>query len=67
MAMELFRAPALPNPPALYDMHYVRQLVRVIELYFSQLDSQTPLSAESFNVNGVSVTESSYRYSLLVS
>ena len=51
MALDKFRAPALPNPPAMYDPQYVRQLVRVIELYFSQLDSNTPNHAEKYTAN----------------
>jgi hypothetical protein len=31
---------------------YMRQLVRVIELYFKQMDSETPLQAEYFKGNG---------------
>jgi hypothetical protein len=34
-----FRSSPLPNPPIIYDPQYVRQLIRVIELYFSQLDA----------------------------
>ena len=39
MALERFKAAPLPNPPAAYDPQYVRQLIRVIEIYFNQLDS----------------------------
>jgi len=48
MALERFKAAPLPNPPAQYDPQYVRQLIRVIELYFSQLDSITPNQAASY-------------------
>lgn len=51
MALDKFRAPALPNPPPSYDPHYVRQLVRVIELYFSQLDSNTPNHAQQYTAD----------------
>jgi hypothetical protein len=33
-----FRNAPLPNPPVEYDQQYVRQLIRVLELYFNQLD-----------------------------
>jgi hypothetical protein len=52
MAMEKFRSSPLPNPPGQYSQEYVRQLIRVVELYFGQLDSQTPLQAEYFKGRG---------------
>lgn len=56
MALDLFRASPLPNPSGDYDPQYVRQLIRVLELYFSQLDSNTPnhaqkYTADSFQLN----------------
>jgi hypothetical protein len=48
MAMEKFRAPPLPVPPKVYDQLYMTQIVRVLGLYFSQLDSQTPNQANSY-------------------
>ena len=48
MALERFKAAPLPNPPAQYDPQYVRQLIRVLEIYFSQLDSITPNQAASY-------------------
>lgn len=56
MAMEKFRASPLPIPSVNYDPQYVMQLVRVIELYFKQLDSQTPLQAEYFKGLGYQLT-----------
>jgi hypothetical protein len=49
MALTKFRASPLPNPPAQYDPQYLRQLIRVIETYFSQLDSNT--------FNGIAATK----------
>jgi hypothetical protein len=46
----LFRSP-LPNAPAQYDAQYFRQVIRVIENYFSQLDSPTPNYAESYTAD----------------
>jgi hypothetical protein len=53
MAMEKFRSTPLPIPPQGYDPVYMRQLIQVIELYFSRLDSQTPLQAEYFKGRGM--------------
>ena len=51
MALVNFKHSALPSPPQDYDAQYVRQLVRVIEIYFNQLDSQTPNQAQSYAAN----------------
>lgn len=62
MALTKFRASPLPNPPAEYDPQYIRQFLRVLETYFSQLDSKTPNFAESytadqfvFNIDGAQI------------
>ena len=51
MAMNLFRAAPLPNPPDEYDPVYIRQFIRALETYFSKLDSQTPNSATSYTAD----------------
>ena len=51
MALEKFRAPPLPQPGRAYDMQYLMQLIRVLGLYFSQLDSLTPNQAESYRAD----------------
>lgn len=51
MALTKFRASPLPNPPPEYDAQYMRQLIRVLENYFSQLDSNTPNFAESYTAD----------------
>lgn len=48
MAMVLFKASPLPNPKPEYDREYMLQLIRVIELYFNKLDSNTPLYNQSY-------------------
>jgi hypothetical protein len=53
MALEKFKAAPLPNPPVQYDPQYVRQLVRVLEIYFSQLDSLTPNQAASYRAEAL--------------
>ena len=51
MALEKFRAPPLPQPGRAYDMQYFMQLIRVLGLYFSQLDSLTPNQANSYRAD----------------
>lgn len=51
MALRNFRAAPLPNPPGGYDAQYFRQLVRILENYFSQLDSRAPNFAESYTAD----------------
>jgi hypothetical protein len=51
MALKLFRAAPLPNPPQEWDPQYMRQVIRVIELYHGQLDSRTPNYAESYTAD----------------
>lgn len=51
MALTKFRAAPLPNPTATWDPQYMRQVIRVLENYFSQLDSKTPNYAESYTAD----------------
>lgn len=51
MALTNFRASPLPNPPAEYEPQYIRQMIRVLENYFSQLDSNTPNYAQSYTAD----------------
>lgn len=48
MALVKTKATILPNPPREYDAQYFRQFIRVLENYFSQLDSLTPNQAQSY-------------------
>lgn len=48
MALELFKAPALPFPPQEYDRSYFDQLIKVLRIYFNQLDSDTANKAFSY-------------------
>lgn len=60
MAMDKFRAAPLPNPPTQWDAQYMRQVIRVLETYFSQLDSSTPNFAEKYTAttfNGIAATK----------
>lgn len=51
MALEAFRAPALPLPPAEYDPAYISRLTSALRLYFNQLDSDTPNKAYSYRAD----------------
>lgn len=51
MALTKFKAAPLPNAPAQYDPQYIRQLIRVLETYFAQLDSNTPNYAQSYTAD----------------
>jgi len=48
MALENFKAPALPYPGVEYNRQYFDQLVNVLRIYFNQLDSETPNKAFSY-------------------
>lgn len=59
MALDRFKAAPIPNPPSDYDAQYMRQVIRVLETYFSQLDSRTPNNAQSYTAdtfNGIAAT-----------
>lgn len=51
MALDNFRAAPLPNPPAQWDPQYMRQVIRVLEIYFNQLDSNTPNHAQQYTAD----------------
>lgn len=51
MALTKFKAAPLPNPPSQYDPQHIRQMIRVLETYFSQLDSNTPNYAQSYTAD----------------
>lgn len=51
MALDKFKAAPLPNAPAQYDAQYIRQVIRVLETYFSQLDSRTPNNAQQYTAD----------------
>ena len=51
MALVRFKHAPLPNPPSDYDPQYVRQMIRVLEIYFNQLDSLTPNQAQSYTAD----------------
>jgi len=51
MALERFRATPIPLPPAEYDQAHMSQLIRMLGIYFAQLDSLTPNQAQSYRAD----------------
>jgi len=51
MALDKFKAAPIPNPPSTYDAQYIRQVIRVLETYFSQLDSRAGNNAETYRAD----------------
>tara|TARA_R110000868_G_scaffold315944_1_gene576789 strand:- start:306 stop:974 length:669 start_codon:yes stop_codon:yes gene_type:complete len=51
MALVKFKVAPLPNAPPEWDQQYMRQVIRVLETYFSQLDSNTPNYAQSYTAD----------------
>jgi len=51
MALDKFKAAPIPNPPSEYDAQYLRQVIRVLETYFSQLDSRAGNNAQSYTAD----------------
>ncbi len=51
MALDKFRASPLPNPPTQWDPQYMRQVIRVLEIYFSQLDSNAANHASKYTAD----------------
>jgi hypothetical protein len=50
MGMQKFRAPALPLVPEEYDPQQLSQLIAVLRLYFTQLDSNVPLQMDGLRL-----------------
>ena len=51
MALDKFKASPLPNPPTQWDPQYMRQVIRSLETYFSQLDSNAPNHAQTYTAD----------------
>jgi hypothetical protein len=71
MALDKFRASPLPNPPSQYDPQYLRQVIRVLETYFSQLDSRAANNAQQYTADffygsGIGLTMPHNQFSSLV-
>jgi hypothetical protein len=50
MGMQRFRAPALPLATPEYDSQQLAQLIGVLRLYFTQLDSNVPLQTDGIRL-----------------
>lgn len=51
MALDKFKAAPIPNPPTQWDPQYMRQVIRVLETYFSQLDSRAANNAQQYSAD----------------
>lgn len=56
MALEDFKAPALPLPPAQYDQGHFNRLYQMLRVYFNQLDSDAAHRAFTYRGNGYLLT-----------
>jgi hypothetical protein len=50
MGMQRFRAPALPLATPEYNEQQLSQLISVLRLYFTQLDSNVPIQVDSIRL-----------------
>jgi len=50
MALKLFTAPSLPLAPSAYDPEYFNQVIRSLNVYFTQLNSTTPVVIDSLTL-----------------
>jgi hypothetical protein len=50
MGMQQFRSPALPLAPVEYDQQQLSQLIGVLRLYFTQLDSNAALQLDGLRL-----------------
>lgn len=51
MGLKKFTAPALPLAPQAYSREYADQLVRVLNLYFKQLDSSSGIVVDNVSIS----------------
>lgn len=51
MGLKKFTAPALPLAPEAYSREYADQLVRVLNLYFKQLDSSSGIVVDNLSIS----------------
>jgi hypothetical protein len=52
MSQKNVRAPMLPVAPVEYNAQFMQEVLRVLRLYFNQLDNAGPMSAATQRVNG---------------
>ena len=51
MGLKKFTSPALPLAPQAYSREYADQLVRVLNLYFKQLDSSSGIVVDNLSIS----------------
>lgn len=60
MALENFKAPALPLPPAQYNKQYFDQLINALRIYFNQLDAINANQAYTYRADKFVLNLSNY-------
>jgi len=53
LSLRKFKHPSLPLPPQEYDIQYFAQLIRVINLFFSQINSKTAVDLDNLALDGL--------------
>ena len=53
MALKQFAPPTLPLPPNEYNSQFFNQLVRVLNIYFQQAGSTTPVVFDSITLTNL--------------
>ncbi len=53
MAIDQFKAPALPIPTKEYDMVYFTQLIRSLAVYFNHIDSRASVTFDSISLTNL--------------
>jgi hypothetical protein len=53
MAIDRFKAPALPIPTKEYDMVYFTQLIRSLAVYFNHIDSRASVTFDAITLTNL--------------
>ena len=56
MANQNVVAPRLPVAPIEYDQRFMDEFIRILRLYFSQLDNNGPLQGTTLNLSSINQT-----------
>ena len=56
MALKQFTSPSLPLAPNTYDQEHFNQVIRALNVYFSQLNSTTPIVIDSLTMLALPTT-----------
>jgi len=61
MALSInFKNSPLPNPPAEFDAQYIRQMIRVLEIYFNQLNAWNVQVYNAFTAAGATANRPAF-------